>query len=134
MNLIRGVVAPGFCLLFGCSSQPTGETGPATPGTLTELHSLVHAAAGETMRAPAKLADLNRHQSMFPRAYEAVKSGDVVVLWGTPLQGEGEAGKDAAVLAYEKSVPTAGGYVLMSAGTVKKMTADEFAAAPKSGK
>jgi hypothetical protein len=58
-----------------------------------------------------------------------VKSGDVVVLWGTTLQGEGDVGKDEIVVAYEKDVPTSGGFVLLSAGTVKKMTADEFKAA-----
>ena len=42
--------------------------------------------------------------------------------------------KGEAVVAYEKQVPTDGGYVLLSAGSVKKMTAEEFAAAPKAGK
>jgi hypothetical protein len=37
-------------------------------------------------------------------------------------------------LAYEKATPTDGGYVLLSAGTVKKMTAAEFDTAPKAGK
>ena len=47
---------------------------------------------------------------------------------------EGETGKNEAVVAYEKDAPTNGGYVLLSAGSVKKMTASEFAAAPKAGK
>jgi hypothetical protein len=38
------------------------------------------------------------------------------------------------VVAYQKGVPTDGGFVLLSAGTVKKMTADEFSTAPKAGK
>jgi hypothetical protein len=71
---------------------------------------------------------------MFPRAYEAVKSGEVVILWGASLKGEGDVGRDEVVVAYVKSVPTDGGHVLLSAGTVKKMTAAEFAAAPKAGK
>jgi hypothetical protein len=60
-----------------------------------------------------------------------VKSGEVVVLWGAALKGEGAVGQDEAVVAYEKGVPTDGGYVLLSAGTVQKMNAAEFAAAPK---
>jgi hypothetical protein len=71
---------------------------------------------------------------MFPKAYESVKSGEVIVLWGTSPKGEGDVGNDEVVLAYEKKVPTEGGYVLMSAGTVKKMTAAELNSAPKAGK
>jgi hypothetical protein len=47
------------------------------------------------------------------------------------MKGEGDAGKEEAVVAYEKTVPASGGYVLLSAGTVKQMTPDEFKAAPK---
>src|SRR5262249_57477881 len=89
--------------------------------------------AGAAGRPPARLADLDRYpqyQSMYPRASAAVKSGDVVVLWGTPLKGEGESGKGEVVVAYEKGVPTDGGDVLLSAGTVKKMTGAEFRPPP----
>lgn len=127
------VFAAGFGLLVGCSSRPGagGETSAAF-GNLLEVNDLLHMAAGETARVPAKLAALDgRPKSMFPRGYEAVKSGNVVVLWEAPLKGEGEVGKDEAVIAYEKNVPTEGGYVLLSAGTIKKMTASEFQSAPK---
>ena len=68
------------------------------------------------------------------KAYDSVKSGDVVVLWGTPMQGEGDSGKGEVLMAYEKKVPTDGGYVLLSAGTVRRMSAADFAAAPKTKK
>ena len=127
------VIAAGLGLLVGCSSQPKGE---ATPGftVLQDVNDLLQSAAGAAGKPPARLADVGRYQAMYQRGYDAVKSGEVVVLWGTPLKGEGEAGKDEVVLAYEKGVPTDGGYVLLSAGTVKKMTAAEFNAAPKGGK
>jgi hypothetical protein len=119
-------------LLAGCSSQP-GKDAPPEYTLLQEVNELLRTAAG-ARRPPARVADLDRYQSMFPRAHEAVKSGAVVVLWGAAQKGEGESGKDEAVVAYEKAVPTDGGYVLLSAGTVKKMTAAEFSAAPKAGK
>jgi len=53
---------------------------------------------------------------------------------GTPPKGEGDVGNNEVVLAYEKKVPTEGGYVLMSAGTVMKMSAAEFTSAPKGKK
>src|SRR5262249_1364818 len=102
---------------------------------LQDVNDLLRAASGPSGRMPTKLADLDRVKNNFPRGYEAVKSGNVVVLWGSPAQGEGDIGKTSeAVVAYEKQVPTEGGHVLLSAGSVKKMTADEFAKAPKAGK
>jgi hypothetical protein len=115
-------------LLAGCSSKrPSTGQAAGDYGVLQEVNDMLHAASSK--RPPAKLADLNRYKGMFSVGYEAVKSGEIVVLWGTPVQGEGNAGKDAAVLAYQKQVPTEGGYVLMSAGSIKKMTPDQFNAA-----
>jgi hypothetical protein len=128
------VLAAELGLLAGCSSSNPGKDAPPEYGVLQEVNELLRAAAGAGKRPPARLADLDRYQATFPRAYEAVKSGNVVVLWGAGQKGESEAGKDESVLAYEKTVPTEGGYVLLSAGTVKKMTAAEFNAAPKAGK
>jgi hypothetical protein len=134
MTMLRLVVlAAGLGLLGGCSPGP-GKDAPPEYGLLQEVNELLRAADGGLGRPPAKLADLGRYQANFPRAYEAVKSGDVVVLWGAAQKGEEEVGRDEEVLAYEKTVPSDGGYVLLSAGTVKKMTAAEFNAAPKAGK
>jgi hypothetical protein len=127
------VIAAGLSMVAGCSSRPP-EAGAPQYLLLQEVNDLLHAAAGATGRPPARLADLNRYQTMFPRGYAAVKSGQVEIVWGAVLKGEGAVGKDEAVVAYEKSVPSDGGYVLLSAGTVRKMTAAEFAAVPKGAK
>lgn len=97
------------------------------------MNDLLHAAADRAGRPPTKVADLNRYQNMYAHGYEAVKSGKVVVVWSQPLKGEGDIAKGGeTIAAYEKDVPTEGGYVLMSAGSVKKMSASEFnAALPK---
>lgn len=130
MTCIRWMVlVAGLGLLAGCS-KPTEEAPPGYT-VLQDVNDLLHSAAGTSGRPPGRLADLSRFQAMYPRGYEAVKSGEVVVLWGTPLKGEGETGQNEVVLAYEKGVPADGGMVLLSAGTVKKMTAAEFQAAPK---
>jgi hypothetical protein len=133
MTAIRiGTLVAAACLLAGCSSGG-GSGGPTDEGytLLQEVNDLLRAAAAANDRPPSKPADLDRHRDTFPRAHAAIKSGAVVVLWGTPFKGEGQVGKDEAVLAYEKNVPTDGGYVLLSAGTVKKMTAAEFQSAAK---
>jgi|SRR5439155_18990870 len=125
--------AASLALLVGCSSSRNpGADEPPVAAALRDLNDLLRTTAGG--HSPTKLSDLDRHKSMFSRAYEAVKSGEVVVLWGAAQKGEGETGKNEAVVAYEKDAPTNGGYVLLSAGSVKKMTASEFAAAPKAGK
>lgn len=135
MKRVRcAVLVAGLGLLGGCSSHPGGDNVPPEFTALQEVDGLLRAGAGTAGRAPGKLADVGRYQATFPRGYEAVRSGAVVVLWGAPLKGEGEVGKDEAVVAYDKAVPAEGGYVLLSAGTVKKMSAAEFASAPKAGK
>jgi len=130
MSLMRCVAAAaaGLGLLVGCSSRPPAEVAPALT-TLQDVDGLLRAAAGTTNRVPPRLADLDKHQETFPRGYAAVKSGDIVVLWGSPLKGEGEGSSSDPVVAYEKDVPTAGGYVLLAGTTVKKMSASDFNAA-----
>jgi hypothetical protein len=135
MVIVRcATVAAGLGLLAGCSSSRPPAEDDAAVTVLREVNTLLRGAAGATGHPPTRLAELDKYQMMFTRGYAAVKSGEVVVLWGAPLKGEGEAGRDEAVVAYEKHVPKDGGYVLLSAGTVKKMTAEEFHAAPKAGK
>ena len=92
---------------------------------------MIRAGTKPNGQGPTKLSDLDKVKDMYPRGYEAVKSGEVVVLWGMPVKGEGEMGKGGEVIAYEKDAPANGGYVLLSGGEVKKMSAAEFNAAPK---
>jgi hypothetical protein len=133
------VVGAAACVLSlaGCSSKHGGEVGEAAgaPISLVELNDLLHIGAGNG-RLATKLSDFDREKGKFPRGYEAVKNGDIVVLWGAPPKGEGEVEKGTTqeIVAYEKNVPTEGGYVLLSGGTIKKMSVSDFNSAPKAGK
>ena len=129
-TLLLTLLAASLGILAGCSARPRAE-GSLAESDLREVSDLLHAAGGAAGRAPAKLADLDSQRRMFPRGYEAVKSGNIVVLWAAPLQDEGDVGKNEVVVAYEKDVPTSGGSVLLSAGTIKNMSANEFSSAPK---
>lgn len=62
-----------------------------------------------------------------------VQRGEWVVYYGVRLT-ELTKGTGNTVLAYHKDVPTKGGLVGMADGTVRTMTADEFAKSPKAGK
>jgi hypothetical protein len=113
-------------LAVGCGGPTNNPEPPRQQAALTELATILPVFP----RPPKGVADLVGYREASPVAYEAVRSGEVVVVWGVKMPGEGEAGKGTTdVVAYEKAAPTAGGFVLLHNGTVKKMTADEFKAA-----
>jgi hypothetical protein len=133
-RLIAVLIALLPCLGAGCSG-PGGGGGSdqtAQEAVLHEVADMLRGATHPDGRGPAKLADLKGSQSLYPHGYQAIKSGEVVVLWGGGVKGEGEAAKSGGeVVAYEKDAPTNGGYVLLTSGEVKKMSASEFQSAPK---
>jgi hypothetical protein len=135
LKVLLAALLPALAAAAGCSGSGGGG-GDQTPQqeALQEVADMIRAAAQPNGRGPAKLADFDKVRSMYPRGYEAVKSGEVVVLWGAGVKGEGEMAKGGEVVAYEKDAPANGGYVLLSGGEIKKVTAAEFGAAPKAGK
>lgn len=93
---------------------------------LAQVGEMIRLYAEEHKKPPARAADLKAYVELFPPGQQALQSGKVVVLWGTPLDNK------EAVLAHEKDTPAKGGLVLMADTiTVRQMTADEFKAAPK---
>lgn len=123
------VLAAGLGVLAGCSSRSGGGGTDPTLGELQRVYDLIRKAAASLGRPPGKLEDLSRYKGSYPLGYKVVESGKIEVRWGTKLKDEGDVGKDEEVLAYEKDASTQGGYVLLSAGTIKKMSASEFQAA-----
>jgi hypothetical protein len=122
--------------LIGCSSsdKPSGSSGPPTStDALQQVADMIRDYASANGRPPAKAADLAGMKNLYNIGYQAVESGDVVVIWGAGVAGEGGGGSES-VVAYEKKVPDSGGAVLLENGTVKQMTAAEFTAAPKAKK
>jgi hypothetical protein len=118
----------------GCSSRrdAAGE-GPGRADELREVAGLLRLYSGEHRRGPARANDLARYAGGFPLGYRALQAGEVVVVWGATMPGEGERGKGDAVVAYEKKAPSEGGLVLFHDGAVKELSAAAFAAAPKAG-
>lgn len=134
------ILAPALLgLAAGC-----GGGGPGA-GAENPMENIVLNDVGEAYRfhslqknkPPGKLADLVAFEQAGPNGVAAVKSGEIVVLWGatlTDLSEEPGKVKSDQVLAYPKQAPEQGGSVLLLDRTVKKMTAEEFKAAPKAGK
>lgn len=120
-------------LTLGCGGSSNSVGPPQAPqeAALRDVADLLRATIGDG-KAPTKLTDLARLESLYPAGYQAVKSGEIVVIWGAKMAGEGDlATGPQGLIAHEKKAPTEGGWVLLQNGTVKQMTADEFKAAPK---
>jgi hypothetical protein len=118
--------------LAGCAASDKGGDagGPTASDALQQVANMIRDYTSANGRPPAKFADLAQFQNLYNVGYKAVESGEVVVVWGAPVAGEGGGG-GKGVVAYEKSAGDSGGSVLLQDGTVKKMTAEEFKAAPK---
>lgn len=131
---MRVVVYAAIALAaVGCggpaATNPNGG-GPGPADAVQEAVGLIRNHSTQFGRGPAKAADLARYESEFPYGLKAVQSGEVVVVWGATVAGEGGGGSEA-VVAFAKGAPTQGGAVGLASGRVVTMTAAEFAAAPK---
>ena len=138
-RIVRAGLARAFVLgaatglAAGCGSgggnlAPAEAKAEVNQFALNELAEMIRFVGEEKHKAPEQLADFSKYQIGMSTGYEKVKNGEYVVVWGAPID---PAAADK-VIAYEKETPESGGYVLMQDGkTVKKMTADEFKAAPK---
>ena len=130
-NMFAVLVTAGIGLTAGCSRDPKGP-GTADEGyraSLEELGETLKTLANEGRKPPARMADLEPIEPMMAVAGPAIRSGDVVYIWGA-----GYAAGSSQVIAYEKKTPSEGGYVLIQDGSVKKMSADEFKSAPQAKK
>jgi hypothetical protein len=116
----------------GCGSSSAPTAGPELfqHTALQEVGDMIRLAILDTNKPPASLADLARYQVGMPTGFQELK-GDKIVLFWSSTPSDASAG---TVLAYEKGTPQSGGFVLMQDGkTIKKMTPEEFKAAPKAG-
>jgi hypothetical protein len=95
---------------------------------LTEIYEMYSVYVKKNQKPPQQKSDLTQksNESINPAGVQGIQSGEYVVVYGTDPSATPDA-----VLAYHKDVPNSGGWVVLANSTVKKMTAAEFAAAPK---
>ncbi len=124
-------------ILAGCGSQqgPTPEQARAPEALLKDVGEVYRLSTIQNKKPPASMKQL-RNGSEFPNGYRAIESGDVIVVYGTPVANTDEepspTAEEGGILAYGKAVPESGGPVLMANRSIKTMTASEFqAVAPK---
>jgi hypothetical protein len=128
------ILTAALALSAGCESSGGGGFEPSPDNgdrhALTEVGEILRNRMLDTTQPPRSQADIGRYENAGPTGFGRVTKGEIVVLWGAnPKDGASDQ-----ILAYEKKTPQAGGFVLMQDGiTVKKLTPDEFQAAPKAG-
>jgi len=122
--------SPLGLLLAGCGGPPETKPIESDEVGLREFAAIYRDFTRKNRRSPKSLKEVQVKGQGYPNAMQMMKSGELVVLWGSPLAADGQ-GADV-VLAYLKTAPEQGGNVLMLDGkTIKKVTAEEFKAAPK---
>ena len=113
--------------LVGCG--PDTNTAPVPPSNkdyLQELGDALKNMPPDIRKVPGKMSELDSIEPLIPSAGVAIRNGLIIYVWGASYQAS-----STSIIAYEKSVPESGGFVLLQDGTVKKLTAEEFKAAPK---
>lgn len=116
----------------GCTSSTAGSNTGATSATedFRELAGVYEYMLAQKENPPRDLKELQTlHSEPLMMAIPRIESGEYVVFWGvsrTTIGAEAEM-----VLAYEKNAPHSGGVVLLRNGTVKNVSAQEFAALRK---
>jgi hypothetical protein len=123
-----GAVLLAAILPIGCGPSTTGPESVAQL-SIGQVGQIFHFYQKGQKPPPQGLKDIQPLQNQFPAAVASIKSKEVLVYWGVGISDGPEAA--STVLAYHKDVPEKGGEVLMQDGTSKKMTAEEFQAAPK---
>lgn len=122
------LILPILILLPACSSPSTPPGPPPVDvsqgvSELGELYRYLHA---QKLPPPTRAEDLQEYEGTLAAALPLVREGKIVVVWKV-----GYAPSSSEVIAYEKDAAINGGKVLLRNGTVKAMTAAEFASAPK---
>jgi hypothetical protein len=130
-------------LLFLCSlalvaAGCSDTNGPRTVeqvghDNLIEVGELYRHYQFSKQKPPQKLSDFDTLRSMGGNGYASLRDGNIMLRYNAKLPDTDEDpghAESSEVLAYEKQVPESGGYVLLLNRTIKRMTPDEFKAAP----
>jgi hypothetical protein len=118
------VVAAGLALAAGCGGSQQPQQVNPNKAALEDLGGMLKQLAEQNMKPPARLEELM--EPLVPTAGGMLRNGNIVYFWGIGY----DAGS-TKIAAHEKNAASEGGFVLLQNGTVKEMTAAEFASAPK---
>lgn len=133
-SIVRSALVAAAVLVVGagCTAQKTATeklAGPTAADGLTNLRDLFRQAAAGKAALPKSLTEFTAVEPFYPVAGPFVLSGDITCAWGAGLKEGAEAAK--RILAFETRAAKEGGWVMFQDGTIREVTAEEFAAAAK---
>lgn len=124
-------------MIAGCGSGEQVITqDKATESRLNEVAEIYRVYSVTYKKPPKSKTDLMKVENAAPSGMTPITSGEIEIFWGgelTDLNEEPTGPTSDKILAFEKDTPTKGGQVLLLDRSVKTMTAEEFASAPKAG-
>lgn len=118
----------------GCSDGAGAEGGSDNEDLREQLAdlSVVYAESASEDGACDSYFDFNRTWDRLENGEfsqdvpELIESGEITVRWGLVLPESTDDNYGTIVVAYAKSVPTRGGWVVFDDGTTKEWTAEDY--------
>ena len=120
-------IAIGAVATVGCGSGEKAEVFPPDGGLLDLKAFLESAKASGQATTQESAAPII--SAVHLGAYYYIRSGQIQYIWGTKLAEGPEAA--GTVIAFQTAAATDGCWVLFQDGSLKRISAAEFAAAPK---
>ncbi len=130
----------GFLLLAGCS--PDSKLGDPSDTNLQQIYDAyvqcIQESDGRPPRNEKQLQKYLNEEGDLGAIFRSPHDGEpYVIFWGVPVDEEDEDGDDegekhqAKILAHEKTGKEGSRWVLLTNGSVLKMSQEEFDRAPK---
>lgn len=116
------------CAVSCSSNNSVGGGAPQAEVDLREVADLLRMSSG-SKKSLSKVADLKAGRNAYPRAFELLQSGEIVVVWEKEVPEEGAIESGTApdgIIAYESRTPSAGGFVLLQNGKTLFLSQEEF--------
>ncbi len=120
-------------LIAGCSGEAEQKVA-LRRSNLTQLGMGYRQYYSEQGRAPSDAAELAQFmsaaadESAVQEAVKSLEEGDVVMFWDGVLEQDSDKGE--WTLGFEASVPGSGGYIVTADGSIRLVTARQFAETP----
>ncbi len=133
----------GFLPLAGCS--PEGKPADPSDTNLQQIYEayvqFIQESDGRPPRSEKQLRKYLNEEGDLDAIFRSPHDSEpYVIFWGAPVDEEDEDGDDegekppAKILAHEKTGSDGGRFVLLTDGSVLKMSQEEFDRAPKAGR
>ena len=123
--VLAGLVSGSSGCGSGTTKKDPSQLGPAPNDGLADLQRLLEAVKAGQQKAPTSAAEMAAIEPLFPVAGAFVQNGSIEYVWGAKLANGPDAAK--RLVGFETKSPKEGGFVLLQDGTLKQVSAAEFA-------